>query len=228
MKEFFSEMFKLLSISVLIICFAFASFLFISNFYHYKEVSRSETVNLNADVNYQKYKKTLVKIDKKMKSVDYDNVKYSTTAKPIYEYYNTCIKVLNEGTFNKLGDKGSINAKDIYDSNREILTQYNNKCIFYIPYNITVINKAYNPSVSFNSIFKNTEMKRSIIIDNADYLVKSGLGNSSYSFATENSKSSIYDKTFNELRLTINNYNLMASILDDVANWYVLEFGGNN
>ena len=151
----------------------------------------------------------------------------TTTAKPIYDYYTSCKKSLNDGTFAKLESKNSITAKDVYDSNNEILNEYNNKCIFYIPYNITVINKIYNPTYSFKSIFKNTEQKRAIIIDNADYLVKSVLGNSSYGFVTDNNRNSIYNKNNNELRLTINNYNLMASILEDVANWYVAEFGGN-
>ena len=72
-----------------------------------------------------------------------------------------------------------------------------------------------------------TETKRKIVIDNADYLIKSGLGNSSYNFSTDSSRNTIYNKTSNELRLTINNYKMIASILDDVANWYVAEYGGN-
>lgn len=228
MKEFFTEIIELLAISVMVICFAFASFLFVSNFYHYKEISSYQTINLKEDGKYLNYKKTLARVDKKMKSVNYESNEYSTTAKPIFDYYSSCIKILNEGTFSTLENKNLVNAKDIYDANKEIIEEYNNKCIFYIPYNITVINKANPPRVSFKSIFKNTEEKRNIIIDNADYLTKSGLSNSSYGFVTENSKNSIYSKLGNELRLTINNYNMMASILEDVANWYVVEFGGNS
>lgn len=228
MKEFFVEIIDLLALCVLVICFSFASFLFISNLYHYKEVSHYESVDMKSDVKYQEYKKTLAAVDKKMKSVDSNKAIYSTTAKPIYDYYSNCIKLLNEGTFAKMESKNAINAKDIYDSNKEILSTYNNRCIFYIPYSITVINKSYNPKVSFKSVFKKTEEKRLIVIDNADYLTKSGLGNSSYSFVTENSRNSIYSKNNNELKLTMNNYKLMASILDDIANWYVAEFGGNN
>lgn len=227
MKEFFADFIELLVTSALIICLAFASFLLISNMYHYKEISYKHGVDLET-TNYKDYKQVLANVDKKMKSVDISNIKYDTTAKPIYAYYQTCVKSLNEGTFNSLEGKNSIGVKDIYDSNNEILKKLNGTCIFGVPYNITVVNKNFKPKVSFNKVFKQTEEKRKLIIDNADYLTKSGLGNSSYNFSTNTSKYTIYNKVSNELNLTINNYRLIASILDDVANWYVSEFGGNN
>ncbi len=228
MKEFVAELLELLSVCILVLCLSFAAFLFITNFYHYKEISHFEVFDEGSKIQYNEYKKILARVDKKMKSVNYDAVSYSTTAKPIYDYYHSCVDSLSSGTFASLGNKGNINSKDIYDSNDDILKKYNNVCIFYIPYNITVINKNNKPSVSFDSVYKVTEAKRKIVIDNADYLIKSGLGNSSYSFVTDTSRNSIYNKTSNELRLTINNYKMMASILEDVANWYVAEFGGNN
>ena len=228
MKEFFTEIIDLLAVCILVICLSFASFLFVSNFYHYKEVHNLSLINMKADVGYQKYKAAMAKIDKKMKSVDHEKVEYSVTAKPIYDYYTACIEKLNSGTFAKFENMSTVSAKDVYDANNEILTEYNNSCIFYIPYNITRINKVIQPKNSFASVFKKTEEKRNIVVSDADYLVKSGLGNSSYSFVTETSRGSIYNKTTNELKLTINNYNLMASILDDVATWYASEFGGSN
>ena len=228
MKDFFAEIIELLTICVLVICFAFASFLFISNFYHYKEISSSQTINMKEDGKYKEYKATLARVDKKMKSVNYERSEYGSTAKPIFDYYSMCIKDLKEGTFAKLENQSFINAKDIYDANNEIINTYNNKCIFYIPYNITVIGKTNNFNHSFKNVFKKTEEKRNIVLDNADYLTKSGLGNSSYGFTTETSRNSIYSKTTNELKLTMNNYNMMASILENVANWYVAEFGGNS
>ena len=220
MKDFFTDFIELLVDSALIICLAFASFLLISNVYHHQEISYSYGVDLK-DTEYTEYKKTLSSVDKKMKSVDISSIKYDTTARPIFAYYESCIKSLNEGTFSSIEQKNLVSGKDVYDSNNEILKKYNGTCIFYIPYNITVINKNYKPRVSFDKVFKGTEQKREIIIDNAEYLTKSGLGNSSYNFSTNTSK-------YNEFELTIDNYKLMASILDDVANWYVLEFGGNN
>lgn len=226
MNKFFEDFLELLADCILIMCLAFASFLLILNFYHSQDVMHSSVGDFT--VAYGQYKSELAKADKKMKSVNIGGSKYDTTAKPIYNYYNGCRDALEKGSFAKLDGKMDITAKEIYDSNNEILKSYNSMCIFGIPYNITVINKSYKPSVSFNNIFKRTEEKRNVVIDNADYLVKSGLGNSSYSFSTETSRNTIYDKKTNEYRLTINNYKMIASILNDIADWYVLEFGGNN
>lgn len=228
MKEFISELLELLASCILVVCLFLASFLLISNLYHYKDISRLEPFDESSMVQYNEYKKMLSKVDKKMNSVNHDLVQYGSTAKPIYDYYSSCIKSLNGGTFAGLKNKESISAKDIYDSNNEILNNYNRLCIFYIPYNISVITKEQQSGKSFKSVYKVTEEKRQMIISNAEYLTKSGLGNSSYSFTTDVTRSGVYNKAANEFKLTINNYKMMSSILDDVANWYVAEYGGNN
>ena len=97
MKEFFIEFLNLLANCILVICLSLMSFLLISNFFHYKDVSYKYNANLNENLNYVEYKKILKSVEKKMNSVDYDNVSYSVTAKPIYEYYTACVNSLEKG-----------------------------------------------------------------------------------------------------------------------------------
>lgn len=228
MKDFFVDFLSLLANSVLVVCLALMSFLLISNFFHYKEVSYNYAVDLKNNADYNNYKKVMKNALKKMNSVDYKNTKFNSTAKPIYEYYSGCVDALNNGTFAKLETKTGVTALDVYNANNEILKEYNNKCIFYIPYNISNIYSTNKPNVSFDSTKEFTSQKANIIIDNAEYLTDSGLGNSSYGFVTDITRSSIYNKVGNELDLTINNYEMIALLLDDIANWYVDEFGGNS
>lgn len=226
-KEYFSDFLEMLANCALVICLSFAAFVLISNVYHYKEITYVHNIDVN-DTQYSEYEKMLSNVDKKMKSVNIDNVAYDTTAKPIYSYYESCINSLKDGSFAKLKGKTGITARNVYDANSDILKTYNGTCIFYVPYNISVINKNFKPKKSFKGVYKVTEQKREMIIDNAEYLTKSGLGNSSYSFSTNTSKFTIYNKVYNEFELTVNNYKMIASILDDVANWYVSEYGGNS
>lgn len=226
MKEFFEEFLKLLAGCVVVICLAFASFLLLSNFYHYKEISHTTLFDFNENATYKEYKTLMAKVDKKMKSVNIDDVKYDSTAKVIYNYYEGCSNSLKKGTFNNLTSKNAISTLDVYKSNDEILKDYNRSCVFGIPYNITIISKSFNLNNS-SELFKTTEEKRHVIIDNAEYLTRAQLGNSSYGFITDTTRGAVYDKTRIELGLTIDNYRLMASILNDVADWYVDEFGGN-
>lgn len=224
MKDFMLDFLKVLANSILIISLAFVSFLLIINIYHYKDVSYKYEVNVTDSEKYQNYKKLLNSVDKKMNSVDVDNINYATTAKPIYDYYEGCKAIFDEDDFNKLQDGKMISVVDIYNANNKILNDYNNVCLFSIPYNISIM---YEDSGLFDEVRELTEEKREIVISNAEYLTKATLGNSGYSFSTNTFRASIYNQTASWYDLTINNYKMMASILDDIADWYVLEFGGN-
>lgn len=227
MKNILLEFLKLLSSAILIICFSFASFLLIINLFHYKEISRAQRIDMVDNKDYIEYKNTIDTVDKTMKSVNYNDAKYKNTAKPVYEKYNTCIKSLKESTFEGLKDKSSITILELYNINNEMLDEYNNLCISDIVYTIEEIGKTNNYKNNFVPIKKSIEEKQKIMLDNTDYLAKASLNNSSYSFNTDLSTSSIYNKTIGELKLTITNYKILASILDDIARYYSLEFGGN-
>ncbi len=222
MKEFFAEFLKLLADGVLIICFAFTAFLLIINIYHYKEINYAAPSTLSENLDYKNYKDTLRKVDAKMKSVKYNS---SIPAKPIFQYYDSCAKSISEGVFDKFGTKTSLKAMDIYTANEEMIKVYNNKCLFFISNNISTVTKN---AKSFDNTKKLVDEKSKIIIDNADYLRRAQLSNSSYAYTTDNTRRGIFNKTDNEIKLTVNNYKLMASLLDDIANWYVLEYGGSN
>ena len=224
MKEFLIDFLKVLANSVLVIALAFTSFLLIINIYHYNEVSYEYEVNTKESDKYQEYKKTLERIDKKMNSVNSSNSNNDTSSRVIYEYYKGCKKLIDEDSFSNLEKGAYINTVDIYNANNKILNDYNNTCLFSIPYSISVM---ANDFTSFDEVRELTEEKREIIISNASYLTKATMGNSAYSFSTSNFKGSVYNEVGSWYDLTLNNYKLMASILEDVADWYVLEFGGN-
>lgn len=227
MKEFFTDFLMLLANSVLLICFALMSFLLISNFYHSGEVSYQYYVDIKEDAEYKEYKKILSDVQKKMDSVDYQGIDAGVTSQPIYQYYKGCVDALNAGTFAKFENQSSVNALDIYKANNEVLKDYNSKCIFYISYNISNFYADKFEKDTFDGTEKSVAQKSDVILKNAEYLTESGLGNSSYSFTTDVVRATIYDKIENELDLTINNYKMIAYILDDIADWYVAEFGGN-
>lgn len=228
MKEFVIDFLKLLSNCVLVICFAFSAFLLIINIYHYEEVNVKYDYNVGEDIRYEEYKKSLAKTNKKIESVSTLDVRYDAYGKVIRDYYNACSKKLDESSYNKLDENAVIGVKDIYNFNYEILNDLNSTCLVSIS---SFINESsenadfdYDPANTIELV----NAKRDLVQENADYLVDSSLGNSSYGFSTDIFKGTIYDKNMSEFNLTIENYTLIASILEDIADWYVLEFGGNN
>lgn len=228
MKDFIVDFLKLFANCILIICLALASFLLILNVFHSKELSYSYNIDVKSDVSYSNYKKSLNRIAKKMNSVNYNSVQYSTTAKPIYEYYARCIKTLNDGYFDKFDTKTSVNGYDIYIANKEVKNTYANECSFSIANNISHMSESKMFNNKFDDVMKNAMEKRNIVIDNSDYLVNSSLANSSYYFYTDMFRAGVFNQIYSDYNLTVNNYELIASTLDEIADWYVLEFGGNN
>ncbi len=228
MKAFFIDFLTLLANCILIVCLSLMSFFLIANLYHAREISYGYSADLKNDSKYKDYKKTINDSFNKMKNINYDNRKNELTAKPIYQYYSDCVESLNNGTFANFENDDNITALDIYNANNEILNDYNNKCIFYLPYSIETIYKDKKQNVSFNNVLSLVEERGNIISSNAKYLTDSELGNSSYTFTTDTSRVSIYNKIKGELDLTMNNYELISLILSDISDWYVLEFGGNN
>ena len=65
MKEFFTDFLTVLANSIMIICFAFMSFLLLANFFHYKEVNYSYTTDLKDNIKYREYNKILKNVDKR-------------------------------------------------------------------------------------------------------------------------------------------------------------------
>lgn len=227
MKEFFLEFFKFLSDSVLIICFALVSFLLILNFYHYRDVSYKYPADLTNNAAYNDVISDLKSVDKKMNSVNYKNVDYNLTAKPIFEYYTGCKDALEKSVFYNLSNDMYVSYTDVYNANNDLVNDYNNVCLYTIAYSIANMDDKFDFKNDYTKVFKLVEEKREMVLDYAEYLTNSALENSSYSFSTETFKGTIYNRTASHLNLTIYNYSMVVSILDDIADWYVLEFGGN-
>lgn len=225
MKEFIIEFLKLLSNCILVVCFAFAAFLLIINIYHYEEVTLQYNADINTDIRYEKYKKSLAETDKKMKSVSSQNDVYS---KVIYDRYTECFNKLSESSYNKFTETNIISGKVVYNLNNEILNNLSSSCLVTIPIYIEESSKKANFKNDYSDTMKIVNSKRDMILSNARYLTKSEIANSSYSFSTEVFKNTIYNKIITEYDMTIDNYTMIASVLEEIADWYVLEFGGNS
>lgn len=222
MKEYFIEFLSLLANCVMVVCFAFVSFLIIINFYHYSEINNAYEPDIKNNGSYKEYKKMLDNVDKKINSV---NAKATgdDKANVFYSEYETCKKELDSGSFNNINEFSLIRTKQIYDFNNEMLNNYNKKCIFGMPYDMKVLYGS-----SFDKVYKKTEEKRNLIMDSSEALVDSQLGNSSYGFSTYMTRATVYDKVRTDFRVTLDDYKIMASILNDVADWYVSYYGGAN
>jgi len=228
MKEFIVEFLKLFANCILVVCFAFSSFLLIINIYHFEEVGIKYDSDIAEDIRYTEYKASIDKSTKKINSVSSLDVNYDNYGKVIKDYYTACVNKLNDSSYSKLASNDIVDGKVIYDLNYEVLNELNNVCLIsmssFIKESTETVKFDHNPMSTINLV----KEKRNLILRNSDYLIDSGLGNSAYGFSTDIFKGTVYNKTISEFDLTVDNYTMIASVLEDIADWYVLEFGGNN
>ena len=226
MKDVILEFLKLLSNSVLVLCLAFVSFLLIINLYHYKEIRSVYNTQSISNSDYIEYQELMKTVDKKMKSVNYKKIA-DKKAENVYKYYEICKNQLDNSTFENIGKTNTFDSKIIYDSNYELMNEFGKSCLFSYSFNIAKLYGNKVPS-GLERVNDYVTEKSSIVVDNANYLIRSGYQNSSYYFTTDVFKLTIADRVRIEYNLTVNNYKTLASSLNDVADWYVSEFGGNS
>lgn len=228
MKSIVKEFFELMGYCVLVVCFLFASFLLLMNVYHMKEISRVESRSLAQENTYISVKDTMSDIEKNVNSVSFStSSNMASGGSLIKDSLNSCISSIKESKFYALGDKMSIDYKDVYEVNKEMYNDVNNKCLFYVPYYIESATKTYNVGKSYEKELKeDIEYSKSQISDYSNFLFNKSLGNSSYSYTTSISNSTIYNDLNNSINLTISNYQQLVRTVEKISLWYVDEFGG--
>ncbi len=231
MKEILKEFLELLGYCVLGVCFLFASYLLLINLYHYREISVSQQRILLSEESYSDFTETIEKIKKNINSVDLNgstNSQFVSAASGIKSGFDSCIKDLEASYFYQLGQKNMIVTQDIYQANKEMYNTINNKCLFFIPYYIETSAEGYGYGDSFEYMKDDVEFKKERIFVYSDFLFNKTLGNSSYSYTTSVSRSTIYNDLNQTINMTISNYNELVNTVLDISEWYVDEFGGAN
>ncbi len=228
MKSVFKEFFELMGYCVLVVCFLFASFLLLMNVYHYKEVTRVENRNFSQESSYVSVKDTVSSIEKNVKLVNFtDNSNEALGGNLIKDGINSCVTSIKNSKFYALGEQTSITEKDVYDINKEMYNVVNNKCLFFIPYYVDTTIKTYNVATSYEKELKDDiEFSKNKIADYSSFLFNKSLGNSSYSYTTSITNSTIYNDLNRSINLTITNYQELARAVERISLWYVDEFGG--
>lgn len=228
MKSVLKEFCELFGYCVLVVCFLFASYLLLINFYHYKELNKTVSRNLATESVYSSVVDEIKEVKSMVESVDSTGSSNKQLgANIIKSGFNGCISALENSNFYKLSEKNSFTEKDIYDTNKEMYNTISNKCLFYIPYYIEGAYKTYGVGSSYE---KELKSDISFIKDKvnvySDYLYTKSLGNSSYKYSTTISTTTIYNDLDKNINLTIYNYRELVDAVLELSSWYVDEFGG--
>ena len=174
MKNIINEFIKLLSNLIIIICFSIASFLLITNIFHFKEVSRTQRIDMLENASYKKYNDLMSDTDtnnteiNKSSETSSDNDYSSELEELEQERINTlnelktsADKMLHE-SYNK-NDYEATQQKEIESIINKYMEQINNATV------ANDVNKLY--AAAINEI-NNVKTKKQIEEENASSIEK--------------------------------------------------------
>lgn len=232
MKEILKEFIGLFSNAILVICLMLASYLILINLYHYREVHYQMPISVDANTKYQMYKTTVDSLDGKLSRINTDTIANASKkmfAKNVESALKSCVAMLKNSEYYKVGEKTSLNIKDVYQYNLSLKDDIQIQCLFQVAYTTSQGNKTYD-SVAGNVDEKVAKLNdtRDLVMMNGEYIQNKLLNNSSYSYVTDTARSTTFNEIEQSFSIVTNSYNRLANSVNEYIDWYGLEMGGAN
>ncbi len=229
MKNILKEYLDLFGNSLLIIALMLSSFLLLINLYHYREVNYKYTYDINDSGQYQQFKSTIEKIEKNSSKTNTDIIKDQNkrmVLKSTGGQIDKCVALLKESDYYNLNTT-TFDANNLYFLNNDIFTDIQNQCLFLLNYSIVNSLQKYSvDSTSYKSIDNYTIHQIDSIKKYSEFIKNELLQNSSYYYATDTTKDTIFNKLQYTTDLIMFNYNNLITNVNKIAEWYVTEAGG--
>lgn len=222
MKEIIGDFIKLFTNCMLVLCLMLSSFLLIINMYHSKEVSYVYYNNLNDSASYNNAMKTKEQIAKNINNISTKDVVGVNVKSVLQQCYND----IDSSTFAKFKTKQSFVLKDSYDAAIELRTTLNTDCLFNVTYIMNGMKETGLLKKDITDITNYVSKQKDYILTNNNYLVNKMLANSTYSFVTDVTRSSVYNNTAEILNETLANYSVLIDTMEKLSSWCANEIGG--
>lgn len=230
MKKIINEYFSILGYAVTGLIFGLSFFLLSINFYHYKSVNEVYTKQETDQVISNEIQEKLNNIKENISDYDVNNYngiedKYSLLK--VHNKLDSCLEIIQTEELSSIVNKPQINFKDVYEMQQFYQKNISNECLIKQLYELTLES---NDSIKINTL----DDIRPFIDDNInnlkdsnDYVRKVIKGNSSYYFASETSKASIYDNLKDSYYSIQNDYIRSLDFIEDLSIWFKNVSGGS-
>ena len=230
MKDFFKEIFELFANCVCILTLILASYLLLSNIYHYFDISEKYVYDINLNETYKNFKESVSKIENSINSVNVDRIT-NQNKKMVASIYKAktsqCIDVIKKSEFYNI-EKTEFSVVDVYNYNKELNKTVQPYCLFLLQAELNdAVEKYKFSSNKFDYINKNLLKTREEIATDSGRLENRLLSNSSYSWTTDTLKNTIYNFTSDTFFTNLTNYSRLINAVEESSSWFVEEFGGN-
>lgn len=229
MKSVFCEFFHLFGSCILGFSFAFASFLLMINLYHSREIA---TVSYFSMKDYSLYNQFKEKVEDASDIVtnlqpDFASSDSYVTYQLSKDLINKCVNSIKSSNFYQLENKTTYSSYDIYMLNQDLDGTINSQCLFPFEHTLNEqVKKVGYDRTPYEPVSKKIDQLGNDMNFTTSYMRDRLLSNSLYHYATDVTRTTIFDENMDQLFMIVNNYGRLTQILDNVTEWYIAEFGG--
>ena len=227
MRIFINEYTKVLAYTFIGLLFAYCSFFFILNIYHYQEVRKTYNINIQKNEDYKSIIKNIDLIKDNI-DVDVDNYNGSSNKLAMFtlqKNINSCLDDIDNNYLKSLKNKKSVDIKDAEKMKTVLVNDVINLCLieklYYVTYN--------NDDIKF--LQKDAALLKSNIdginVD-GDFINKNIGSNSSLYFTTFDSSNNIYSKVGNNYEQLLNIYKRSTDVFLTISSKFGEEVRSND
>lgn len=228
MKELLRDFITLFGNCLLVLSLMLSSYLLLINLYHYREVNYVYNTDIALNVEYNNMKSKVEKIEKNLSKINVDLINNNREQMLLRVTQGQIKKCLSDIKESKIyTPQLSYDIHDLYVINDELNSNVGTQCLFMIDYYITTSIDKYGVSGSdYEEVHNKVTNKMEVIENYTGFLKNDMLKNSSYNYATINTKEAIFNNLAENLSINIYNYNNMLDSVEEMTKWFVERSGG--
>ena len=226
--EFLRQYLKIITYSVLGIIFAFSSFYFFANCYHYLELRRDYVADIDNLPIVGKINENLKDIDNNIKAFDVNKYKGSIPANimmRIESNLKVCSNNINNDIYKEIIAKDRVSIVDVYNLRESYENNILNTCVVNgINWLILDNNGINSDTLNANKTLISANID--LLLEKTTYLKKDLLNNSSYYYNTNIAANSVKDNTKDGFYEVLDAYKSATDFILYISNWFKMEMEG--
>lgn len=222
MMEMFRQYFKIIGNTLVGIAFGFACFYIILNLYHYSEIRRTVSYEGSSNAVMVRINNKISMINTNISSFNPSSYRGSLTyneASKLKNKFNTCVKEINNETFNEIKNKNVIDIRDVYNLRESYENNVASKCLVNEFVWLTNLDSSYQNQ----ELVKNKDLYTMIyndLLSETDYVKRDLMSNSNYYFSTDISLLTGKNLTRDSFYQVLSSYDKALDFILELSEWY--------
>lgn len=230
MKKFLLEYAKIIAYTLMGLIFAYASFYFLINLYHQKELQNTINVEVAKQSQYIGINEKISQVKQNIQQFQSNRYKGPIEVHQLLAIQGRmelCVRQFQNDTFVNLGKKTVLNVQDVNEFQLSYQNEILNNCVVEQLYDLSIRGEgAKYPIPSLQAIAPFVRLDINNLLSSTNYLKTDLLNNSSYYFTTQHTSNTVQNKTSEGYGEVMGAYDRAADLLLNLSEWFLEEVEG--